>query len=306
MNESLKAAEATWDNFDLNLARRVAWTSFGPIAETGQLSLPPGHNLTIYLHSCLKKRIESSTATPVLRELTGCALVCGDMEAERHFFQLKDFVDFSTVQGFDLSNESLKKCQLQGVQFVPHQIDCNVLSLPKGAYDLVVGHQGLHHIRELENLFDQVDASLKPTGMFFLSEWVGPNYLQIPTMNKIISVFLLYALFPSKKMRTNHMGDTKGLKFLQYPQESFDPSEACNSVNLERSLLKRFTYLKSVRFGALCYPMFEGTAIHLSENNGWMTLRVRSVIWIERWLTKLGLIEPLFLMAICERKRNTV
>jgi SAM-dependent methyltransferase len=301
-NEQLKAAEATWDNFDLDLARRVAWTSFKLIADTGQLPLPTGHNLTTYLHSSLKERLERTTNAKDVNNLVGCALVCGDMVAERYFFELKAFVSFKYVDGFDLSGESLKKVQLDNVAFVPHHTDCNLLQLEPARYDLIVGHQGLHHIQNLKNLYRQVHSGLKANGFFFLSEWIGPNYLQIPTANKIWSLALLYIFFPSKKMRTNHMGDTKGIGFLQYGKETFDPSEACNSENLESGLLDLFTYHKCVRFGGLSYPMFEGTAMHLSENDPWTLRRVRWIVAIEKVLTKLRLIKPLFLVAICEKK----
>lgn len=298
----LKAAEQTWDNFDLDLARKVAWVSFKPIADTGKFSLPDGHNLPSYLHTYLRQRLSVPSAENSPRDLIGCALVCGDMAAERQFFELKDFVTFASVDGFDLSGVSLKKVQLQGVEFLPNHTDCNELELAPNRYDLVVGHQGLHHIQNLENLYRQVHRSLKPTGLFFLSEWIGPNYLQIPVANKFVSLILLYLLFPSKKMRTNHMGHTKSVKFLQYGKEMFDPSEACNSVTLESGLLKLFRYHKSIHFGGLCYPMFEGNAIHLSESDPWTLRKVRLVIFIEKLLTNLGIIKPLFLVAVCEKK----
>ncbi len=299
---SLKAAEATWDNFDLDLARRVAWMSFRPIAETGQLTLPGAMNLTMYLHSSLKERLEATGYGRSAEPLRGCALVCGDMNAERHFFQLKDYVSFKSVDGFDLSSESLKKVSMEGVEFVAHHADCNELTLPVASYDLIVGHQGLHHVHALERLFEQAHRALKSTGFLFVSEWIGPNYLQIPRSNKIVSLLLLYLLFPGRKLRTNHMGHTKGLGFLQYGKEVFDPSEACNSDKLESELLKRFRYHKHVHFGGLCYPMFEGNAIHLNEKDPWILRRVRWVIAVEKLLTRLKLIRPLFLVAVCERR----
>jgi SAM-dependent methyltransferase len=300
--ENLRVAEQTWDHFDLDMARRVAWLSFKPIADTGQLDIPKDWNLTIYIHSLLRERMTAAAPQSDQRSLRGCALVCGDMVAERYFFQMKDFVAFARVDGFDLSSESLKKVSLEGVPFVPRHGDCNKIELEPDSYDLIVGHQGLHHIQELENLFEQAHRALKPTGLFFLSEWIGPNYLQIPATNRFFSTLLLYLLFPSKRMRTNHMGHTKGWTFMQYGKESFDPSEACNSENLESSLLKRFRYHKKVHFGGLCYPMFEGNAIHLSDTDPSTVRKVGWVIAIEKWLTRWGLIKPLFLVAICEKK----
>lgn len=300
--DNIRAAEQTWDSFDLDMARRVAWTSFRPIADTGSLDLPEGWNLTIYLHSELRQRLQALSPPGSLTDLAGCALICGDMSAERYFFQLKDFVSFSHVDGFDLSSESLKKVQLDGVRFVPHHVDCNQLDLQPDTYDLMVGHQGLHHVQELPRLFEQAHRALKSTGLLFVSEWIGPRYLQIPAANRWISVLLLYALFPSARMRTNHMGHTKGVRFLQYGKDTFDPSEACNSEVLEPELLKRFRYLKKVHFGGLCYPMFEGNAIHLTEGDPSILKRVGWVIRIERWLTKLGIVKPLFLVAICEKR----
>lgn len=304
--DEIRRAEQTWDSFDMDLARRVAWTSLKPIAETGSLDLPPSWDPTRYLHSQLRDRALAMVSASSIESMTGCALVCGDMSAERYFFEPRDFVRFTDVDGFDLSSKSLQKVQLNGVAFNPHHVDCNHIELKPNRYDLIVGHHGLHHIQELSRLFEQAHRALKPSGLLFLSEWIGPNYLQIPILNKWISIALLYVFFPSRKMRTNHMGRTKGFGFIQYKKEIFDPSEACNSEVLEVELTKRFRYLKSVHFGGLCYPMFEGNAIHLDEKDAAILKRVNWVIKIERLLTRWGIIKPLFVVGICEKKSDTI
>lgn len=169
-------------------------------------------------------------------------------------------------------------------------------------FDLIVGHQGLHHVENLGNLFFQAHKALKPNGVLFISEWIGPEYLQIPKTNKFISLILLYALFPSKAGRTTHMGELKGIKYLQPAADTFDPSEASNSTELERNLRRYFTPLEVQYSGGLCYPIFEGIAQNMPQATRRVRWKIEAVVWIEKMLTRLGIIKPLFMAAICKKR----
>ena len=43
------------------------------------------------------------------------------------------------------------------------------------AYDVVFAHQSLHHVAKLEKLFRAVLRALRPDGLFYLDEYVGPS-----------------------------------------------------------------------------------------------------------------------------------
>jgi SAM-dependent methyltransferase len=46
---------------------------------------------------------------------------------------------------------------------------------PIGTYDIVMANQSLHHVLNLEGLFDSVAAALKPGGRFLVSDMIGRN-----------------------------------------------------------------------------------------------------------------------------------
>lgn len=47
--------------------------------------------------------------------------------------------------------------------------------IPEKSYDGVLANQSLHHVLELEHLFDQVAACLPPHGKFIISDMIGRN-----------------------------------------------------------------------------------------------------------------------------------
>jgi SAM-dependent methyltransferase len=288
----LEKAEATWDAFDIPLARRVAWSSLDLVSKSTQMDLPQGFSITTLLHFQLLERQGEAD------KRVGCALVCGDMSAEKFFFEANDYISIDKVYGYDISGVSLGRVDMT-VNFIPNKVDVNRIDLPINTFDIIVGHQGLHHIENISNIFFQSKQSLKPGGLMFVSEWIGPEYLQIPLTNKIVSIFLLYLLFPTKKIRTTHMGLVKGFGYLTQPKESYDPSEACNSEVLESSLLRYFSYTNYKRSGGLCYPIFEGISQNINQNYYSNKIKLQIILKIELILTRLGVIRPLFLNAIC-------
>ncbi len=66
-----------------------------------------------------------------------------------------------------------------------HQInyrvsDLNQLVLNSNYYDSVFASMSLHHIENLEYVFEQISQSLRPGGYFIFNEYVGPTYFQLP------------------------------------------------------------------------------------------------------------------------------
>jgi SAM-dependent methyltransferase len=53
--------------------------------------------------------------------------------------------------------------------------DINVLRLAPERYDIVLFHGSLHHVREVERLLAEVRSALKPGGLLFLDEYMGPS-----------------------------------------------------------------------------------------------------------------------------------
>jgi len=53
--------------------------------------------------------------------------------------------------------------------------DFNRPVLPHGKYDLVIFQQSMHHVGKLEKLLREVLLALKPDGLMYIDEYVGPS-----------------------------------------------------------------------------------------------------------------------------------
>jgi SAM-dependent methyltransferase len=291
----LDQARKAWDEFDIDAVRSVAWLAIESIGERVH-RFPPTGSVVGYVDQLLAQ------AFPERRnELRGAAVVCGDMEAERGMFEDVKTVAFSEVDGFDLSEKSLERVRPCRFTFHPRVADCNDLVLEPEKYDLIVAAHGIHHIFNVGGLFFQMNKALRPGGVLFIHEWIGPERLQIPRPNALLSWVLLCSLF-TRRERTTHESRIKG-RFLQYGPEFFDPSEACNSTEIRAQLEKYFDVCSEFEYGGLCYPMFEGLGRNFSGPNSAGGLRIKTVIQMERLLTSIGLIEPLFLVSIAKKKQ---
>lgn len=299
MNEdALEQAKRTWNEIDINQVRDVSWCSISFISKKIARSFSGTESPVSLIHNLLAQRLTEEHS----KKLRGAALVCGDMEAERGFFENSQTVKFAEVHGYDLSEVSLAKYVSQEeVDFTPSVIDCNDLILERNTYDLIVGCHGVHHVYNLGNIFYQAHKSLKDGGLIYLYEWIGLEYLQIPRTNHIVASILLVILFPSRSMRRTHMGKVKG-RWVQYRQESFDPSEACNSQELQTQFLKYFRPLRVDLHGGLAYPIFEGIAQNIDQSELSNKIKIRLVYYIERILTKMKIVKPCFMVVLAEKR----
>ena len=309
-HEALQRTRQVWESgMHQETTLRVSWTAIpyfeeqiarqltGPYAGTGP------HALAIasarYAWALLQERLPA----PVHEALTGAVLVCGNMSAEALFFEQATGVRFQAVHGYDLSPRLLDQYCPSGLVFHAHPGDGNDLILDRSAFHLIVGCHGVHHLKNLGGCFYQAAKGLTPGGLLLLHEWIGPNYLQIPWRNRWVARVLLYLLFPSRASRTLLQGHRKGRWIMPRPEE-VDPSEACNSQDLWPQYVRFFRPLRSVFYGGLVYPMFEGLGHHYVATKWTHRARVRVVYALERWLTKWRLIAPLFVSTIGEPRAS--
>ena len=119
----------------------------------------------------------------------GLSLGCGRGALERRAVELNLC---RTLEACDLSPDAIAAAQADAARlsragtrgasladrlrfFVA---DLNVLELAPASYDLILCPMSLHHVRELERLFAQARAALKPGGLLALNEYVGPAQFQ--------------------------------------------------------------------------------------------------------------------------------
>jgi SAM-dependent methyltransferase len=108
----------------------------------------------------------------------GLSVGCGTGLLERDVF-LKGVC--KRVEGVDFSPEAIAEAKRgaeeEGLaRRLDYRVeDINAIRLPRERYDIVFFHGSLHHIRNVEGVMEEVRAALKPGGLIFLDEYMGPS-----------------------------------------------------------------------------------------------------------------------------------
>jgi SAM-dependent methyltransferase len=85
------------------------------------------------------------------------------------------------VDGIDFSPEAIAEAKRAAEEAnlsrrLAYRVgDVNALALEAGRYDIVFFHGSLHHVRSVERALAQVRRALKPGGLLYLDEYIGPS-----------------------------------------------------------------------------------------------------------------------------------
>src|SRR5262249_55193083 len=85
------------------------------------------------------------------------------------------------VEGVDFSPEAIAEARrgadeaALGRRLDYRVEDINAIRLAPRRYDIVFFHGSLHHVRNVERVLEQTREALKPGGLLFLDEYMGPS-----------------------------------------------------------------------------------------------------------------------------------
>src|SRR4051794_24375200 len=160
------------------------------------------------------------------------SLGCGDGPLERDLVA-KEMC--SGMLGIDISSEALKHARakasalgLNGIEY--RQGDLNALDLSGQTFDAVFAHQSLHHVENLEGCLAATASVLRPGGLLYLDEYVGPARREW-TPESIAAANRVYLSLPSR---------VRGEKTLGAPIDRHDPTEAVRSSEILPVLQRHF------------------------------------------------------------------
>ena len=137
--------------------------------------------------------------------------------------------------GWTLPTPQLRRQEKQPKQNVLEGLtyevaDLNTAEFPKERYDAVYAHASLHHVFHLEHLLDQIKGTLKPGGLFFVQEYVGPSQMQFPQDHLYLAdVFLKAIPERYRRMRDGRMKQ-QAARLPLHMMNSSDPSEAIRAA----------------------------------------------------------------------------
>jgi O-antigen biosynthesis protein len=138
----------------------------------------------------------------------------------------------ATVDAFDGSIASLAAARREaraagmGGQLRYFAADFNAPAFPRAAYDAVFIHQALHHVAKLEKLLRAIRRCLKPGGLLYLEEYVGPSSTAW-NADRLAPLARLYEELPRSLRRLDR---------LPSPIQADDPSEAIRSGEIREQV----------------------------------------------------------------------
>jgi SAM-dependent methyltransferase len=117
--------------------------------------------------------------------------------------------------------------------------DFNLPAFPRARYDAVFFQQSAHHIAALEDVFDAVRLALKPNGLVYLDEYIGPS--RADWNDALIA--------PHRREFEALPAEVRLTETLPLPIQDDDPTEAVRSSDIERVLRERFDVIERRPYG---------------------------------------------------------
>lgn len=111
------------------------------------------------------------------------SLCCGFGSVERRF--VSRLADVKQCLGLDVAKGALEIARTRAANEGMHCIsykeaDLNKYSWATEQYDLVIANGALHHLSNLEAVLEGIRTTLRPGGLLYACEYVGPSYQDLP------------------------------------------------------------------------------------------------------------------------------
>lgn len=303
--ESAKVKEL-WGSSDAaawRTSKLIHWLEHPRVQERNNL-LVSGSRDTNRFEYFIKRYFGKKRARRVL------TLGCGHGEFERG---LSKSYFARTHDAVDLADGAIEDARTQakslGLTHIHYRVaDLNTIAIPPCTYDVVFGISSIHHVSNLEHLFDQVVKALKPGGYFFLDEYIGPNKFQW-TDSQLAIINDQIHVMPDRMKTSLHDGHLKGALGRQTIAEmdAIDPSEGVRSADILNVLRDYFDILE-VRGsgGTILHLLLEGIAGNFSEDDPESMQYLEHLFALEDRLIADGTLKHDFAVIIAKRKPTRV
>lgn len=185
---------------------------------------------------------------------------CGNGWVERELYDLGIGLDFDA---FDISNKFLNIARKKvGNRKISYFVaDLNKLKLKENNYDAVFNVSVLHHIENISDALRNISKVLKPNGLIFNYEYVGPNQYQYSNEH-------LKILNEINKSMPERFQTKQSLRPLVEDFELGDNTEAINSELIYNEFNQFFDiiYDKEI-MGGIAYPILWNNIEEFQKND---------------------------------------
>jgi len=201
-----------------------------------------------------------------------------------------------------------QKAESEGFGHIRYRTaDLNTVTLDRNSYDAIFGVSSVHHIHNLEHLFQQVRQVLKPGGYFFLDEFIGPSRLQwTDAQIRVINDQLQQIPKDLRRLVSDH---TKFKERVVRKSVSYmivaDPSEAVRSSEIVPLLEDYFSILEIKGYGgAILHELLYDIAGNFCEENTGSLDHLRKLFEVEDQLTACQTVGDDFAVIIATRGKT--
>ena len=194
---------------------------------------------------------------------------------------------------------------LDGLHFAV--VDGNTMVLQPGSYDFIYACHALHHITDLEHLFAQCAAALRPGAVLFASDYVGPSRMQYSDRHLALMNEMLARLPPEKRLDNMHDFREK-LLIRRTPLdvfERYDPSEAPRSAEILH-VMGQFFDVQVQHYGMeLSYEVLLGIVHNFDPDDPADNATIDRLFELDRAAAGTRGVDPLFANLIARPRERT-
>jgi len=226
---------------------------------------------------------------------TGLSIGCGSGGLERAVRNLRICDE---IRGIDISKVSIREARrlarLERHSGISYRVkNCDQLRLPRERYDIVFFHGSLHHIADPDKLLDEVLRSLKPHGLLYVDDYIGPS------RDEWTDEHLVHA-------RQEYELIDEGLRVVPVnpPLDSSDPSEMIRSSRITPAIEQRFEILHDKPYwGNLLFPLF--CALNGQKLQQHQELIERMINREKQLVNEGAFSSPLFKVVLARKKKQS-
>lgn len=201
------------------------------------------------------------------------------------------------VEGVDFSSEAIEEARRGAEETnLSHVLqyrvqDVNAFELPRSRYDIIFFHGSLHHVRSVERVLAEVHRALKPGGLLYLDEYMGPSRSEWTDVKWGFAKSAFDAL----------PGELKNRQELAIPLPLDDPLESIRSSAIRPETHRLFRVLEERPYGGnilwFIFPCLDMARLREDES-GVLT----RLIALEDHLLEKGWVESYFWVIVARKE----
>ena len=248
---------------------------------------------------------------PNKKEAVMASIGCGAGQLECLLAQNNGFAQ---CDAFDIAPGAIeiakKAAHDKGFHHINYEVsDVNGMSLKENHYDVIWFNNSLHHISQLEFLYEQIVHALKPNGYLIFNEYIGPSRFDFTPRQKEV-MKAAFALIPMRFKRSFVPGHNEPyLLSTAIPDpaevERVDPSESVRSEEIMMLLEDYFDIVEyNVTGGTILQFLLLGIAGNFRTDDP-ESIRVLDMLFaIEDTLIDIGDIQSDFACVAATPKKK--